>query len=281
MQAPKDIVAYQDGADAGVQGAQIRYGAALAARWNAHLAVAFVPEQPSLDRHAGFARGGAIESMLAAYRQRKQESVAAIRKLLDEAETQSGVAGELRICDGEIGEALMLHARHAGLAVLGSSRRPERQVSALTLSEDVIFASGTPSILVPPSWPADRPVRKVVVGWNASREAARAISDAMRFLVEADEVRVVVVPEPKISRLLGQDPGTDISRHLARYGVPVVLERLQGGHAGEIILAKAREIEADLIVTGAFGQPKITEFVFGSATQTLLGNPGIPILLSR
>jgi nucleotide-binding universal stress UspA family protein len=99
--------------------------------------------------------------------------------------------------------------------------------------------------------------------------------------VKADEVHVVVVPEAKISRLLGEDPGTDISRHLARYGVSVTLDSLKGNDAGALILSKAAEIDADLIVMGAFGQSKITEFVFGSATGTLLRNATIPILLSR
>ena len=281
MPEPKDIVVYLDSTDPAAYAPRIRYAAALGQRWDAHVAVAFAPEDVALDRHSGFARGGAVASMLDAYERRKQESVAAIRKLLDEAATRYGIACELRICEGEMGEALMLHARHAAMAILGSSRRPDRQVSALTLSEDVIFASGRPSILIPQDWPADRATRKVVIGWNASREAVRAISDAMPFLTGAEEVHLVVVPEPKISRLLGQDPGTDISLHLARYGVRVILDRLDGKDAGELILSKAREVGADMIVMGAYGQPKITEFVFGSATQRLLAHPDIPVLLSR
>lgn len=282
MQEPRDIVVYMDSAETESDASRIAYASALAALWSAHLIVAFAPEDLALEPHAGFVRGAAITSMLEGYRHRRRESENILRKMLDDVTTKTGITSELRLCEGEVGEPFMLHARHAAIAVLGAGRQPDRQVSALTLSEDVIFASGRPSILLPPDWPAERSIpRKIAVGWNASREAARAISDAMPFLTAADEVHVVVVPEPKISRLLGQDPGADISRHLARYGIPIVLDRLEGESAGQLLLAKARDIGADMIVVGAYGQPKITEFVFGSATQTLLANPHIPILLSR
>lgn len=282
MQSPKDIVVYLDSAEQDAYGPRIAYAVALAVRWDAHVIVAFAPEDLALNPHVGFVRGSAIASALEAYERRKRDSEGAIRNLLQRVNAGTGISCELRLCDGEVGEALMLHARHAAIAVLGAGRRPDRQISALTLSEDVIFASGRPSILLPPDWPAERSVpRTIVIGWNASREAARAVADAMPFLVGAEAVHVVVVPEPKIVGLLGNDPGADISRHLARYGIPVVLDRLEGADAGGLLLSRAREIDADLIVIGAYGQPKITEFVFGSATQTLLSNPQLPILLSR
>ncbi|NKX15764.1 hypothetical protein HGG75_04755 [Ochrobactrum pseudogrignonense] len=76
----------------------------------------------------------------------------------------------------------MLHARHAALAIVGTGRDPDRAETALTVSEDIIFASGRPSILLPTFWQSDGAVPEtIVVGWNASREAARAIADSMAF----------------------------------------------------------------------------------------------------
>lgn len=278
---PKDVVVYVNAVDIGANAQRIFYAGALAKHWNAHVAVAFVPEDLTLAAHAGFARGTAIADMLDKLKIRREESESEVRSAVNDVKARFGVSCELRLCDGQTGEALMLHARHAAIAILGSSRRPDRQVSALTLSEDVIFASGRPSILVPSEWSVGRPIGKVVVGWNGSREAARAISDAMPFLIAAAEVRVIVVSEPKISRLLGHDPGTDISRHLARYGVSLVLEQFDSANAGDQPLTSARQIDADLIVVGAYGQPKISEFAFGSATQTLLANADRPVMLSR
>lgn len=281
MQTPKDIVVYLDAADHDGHQTLLQYAAALAKTWRAHLVAALVPQQPGYNRHSEFARGDAVAAMFELYQERKRASLASVQAMLIELARIHGIECELRNCDGEIGEALMLHARHASLGILGSTRGAERRESALTLSEDVIFASGVPSILVPSGWDVARPVRKVVIGWNASREATRAVSDAIPLLVQAEDVRVVVVPEAKINRLLGEDPGTDISRHLARYGVRVTLDSLKGNDAGALILSKSVEIDADLIVMGAFGQSKITEFVFGSATGSILRNATIPILLSR
>jgi nucleotide-binding universal stress UspA family protein len=281
MQTPKDIVVYLDAADSDAHQSRLHYAAVLAKAWDAHLVVALVPQEASYNPHSSFARGDAVAAMYDLYQERKRASVASVQAMLAEIARIHAIESEFRDCDGETGEALMLHARHAGLAILGSSRQPGRFASALSLSEDVIFASGVPSILVPAGWNAQRPIRKIVIGWNASREATRAISDALPLLVQAAEVHVVVVPEAKVNRLLGADPGADIFRHLARYGVSITLDNLKGSDAGGLILAKAAEIDADLIVMGAFGQSKITEFVFGSATGTLLQKATIPILLSR
>lgn len=281
MQTPKDIVVYLDAADSDAHQSRLQYAAVLAKAWSAHLVVALVPQDARHNQHSSFARGDAVAAMYELYQERKRASVASVQALLAEVARVHAIECEFRDCDGEAGETLMLHARHAGLAILGSQQQPGRFASALTLSEDVIFASGVPTIIVPPGWNAERLIGKIVIAWNASREATRAISDALPLLVAAAEVHVVVVPEAKVNRLLGADPGTDISRHLARYGVSVTLDNLKGNDVGGVILSKAAEIDADLIVMGAFGQSKITEFMFGSATGTLLRDATIPILLSR
>ncbi len=174
-----------------------------------------------------------------------------------------------------------VHARHTSLSVLGLGQHPEHRAGIIDLSQDVIFASGRPSLLLPDGWSLNRLPEKIVIGWNASREAARAIADAMPFLSRAKAVHLMVVPEPKISHLLGQEPGADISLHLARHGVPVTLDRFEGGDAGQLMMTRAREIGAELIVMGAYGQPRVSELVFGSATKTMLSGSETPIFLSR
>ncbi len=282
MKTPKDIVVYIDTADVSVCRVYIDYAVSLASAWDAHVVVAFVPEDLIATPSHGFARGQAINSMITSFEGRRHDAEEQLRGLLSDVASATGVNCELRICSGETGEALMLHARHAALAIVGTGRDPDRAETALTVSEDIIFASGRPSILLPTFWQSDGAVPEtIVVGWNASREAARAIADSMAFLATARAVHVVVVPEPKVARLLGEDPGSDISLHLARHGIRVTLDRLEGSNAGDLILSRAEEVGADLVVMGAYGQSRITEFVFGSATCTILANPKIPIFLSR
>ena len=141
--------------------------------------------------------------------------------------------------------------------------------------------SERPSLLLPIDWLPERIARHIVVGWNGSREATRAIADAMPFLVNAASVHLVVVPEAKIRSLLGADPGAGISRHPAWHGVPVVLEQSDGSDAGAVLLESARTLNVDMLVMGAYGRSRISEFIFGGATRTVLSAAEFPILLSR
>lgn len=278
---PKDMVVFLDAEDTDEQRRRIACAAVLAERWQAHLIATYVADRLELKPQAGFARGGAITTMLRDHKSRVDAATDNARRAFEEIGRAHGLSLEWRVSDGEFGETLMLHARHAALAVVGPSRRSERQPTALSLSEDVIFASGRPSLLLPAGWSGTGVGDRIVVGWNGSREATRAVADAMPFLAAAQAVHVVVVPEQKVGRVLGEDPGADITRHLARHGVPVVLDQIEGRDAGRVLLDHARETEADMIVMGAYGQPKITEFVFGSATRTLLDAIERPIFLSR
>lgn len=277
--SPRDIVVFVE-EEAG-RGARLAFAAALAEAWKAHLIATFVAERLALDRHAGFAVGEALTAMLQQHRRNVEAAVAATRKEFDALAARHGLSSEWRVSASETGEALMLHARHAGLAIVGPPARRADATTALGLSEALIFASGRPTLLLPHDWPAERQARTVVVGWNASREATRAIADAMPFLVRAEDVRVVVVPDARTQGLYGADPGADIARHLARHDVPVTLEQHPGADAGAVLLERCRSTGADMLVVGAVGRPRISEFVFGGVTRTLLGEARLPVLLSQ
>lgn len=151
----------------------------------------------------------------------------------------------------------------------------------LGLSERMIFASGRPCLLVPTHWPSDRVPNRIVVGWNGGREATRAIADAMPFLIAAGAVHLVVAADARAQVLYGEVPGVDMAAHLARQGVPVLLEQCPGDDAGAVLLERCAAIDADLLVMGAMGRPRISEFVFGGATRTVLASARVPLLLSH
>lgn len=276
---PRDIVVFVE--EEKGRGGRLAFAAALAETWQAHLIATFVAQRLALDRHAGFAVGDALTAMLKQHRSDVEAAEVATRKEFDALARRHGLSSEWRISANETGEALMLHARHAGLAIVGPSARRAETTTTLGLSGSLIFASGRPTLLLPLDWPARRRVRTVVVGWNASREATRAIADAMPFLVQAEDVRVVVVPDTRMRELYGADPGADIARHLARYEVPVMLEQHPGEDAGTVLLERCRDLEADLLVVGAVGRSRISEFVLGGVTRTLLDEAGLPVLLSQ
>lgn len=275
---PRDIVVFLEG-DAGCDN-RLAFAAMLAETWQAHLIATFVADQLVLHPHADFAVGAGLADMLQRHQANVARSIEATRAAFDALVAHHGLGGEWRISRDEAGETLMLHARHASLAIVGPPARRMPVATALSLSEDVIFASGRPTLLLPDDWPVARIDRRIVVGWNAGREATRAIADAMPFLVNAEQVHLVVVPDAKVRGLYGAEPGADIARHLARHGVPVVLEQCDGTDAGAVLLDRCRAVDADMLVMGAVGRSRISEFVFGGATRTVLGAADVPILLS-
>ena len=275
---PKDIVVFIE-EEAGRTN-RLAFAAALAKKWSAHLIATFVAEGIDLEPSNSFAVGSALKHTFQTYRARNRAQETRTRQIFDNIVDEFQISSEWRYSEDEVGEALMLHARHASLAIVGPPSVRRASMTTLGLSEDVIFASGRPSLLVPIDWPAHRIGKRIVVGWNGSREATRAIGDALPFLMDADQVHLLVIAEDKANALLGADPGADISQHLARYGVPVLLEHHQGD-AGEVLLARARELDAEILVMGAYGHSKISEFIFGGATRAVLQGAELPVLLSR
>jgi nucleotide-binding universal stress UspA family protein len=125
--------------------------------------------------------------------------------------------------------------------------------------------------------------RRVLVGWNASREATRAVHDALPLLAGAESVTVSAVNPRRGLGAHGEEPGSDIARHLARHGVRVTVEHTAAPEIGaaDILLNRASELSADLLVVGAYGQSRLREFLLGGVTRSLLREMTVPVLLSH
>lgn len=276
---PKDLVVFLEPYPGHSQ--RLTLAGSLAKRWQAHLIATFVTQPLALNPHAGFAVGTGLSDMLAEYQAGTAIALAQARAEFDHLADRRSFTSEWRVSDNETGEELMLHARHASLAILGPPARQSTATTVLSLSERMIFASGRPCLLVPNEWPAERIGGRIVVGWNGGREATRAIADAMPLLTAADTVHLVVVPDARIQALYGEDPGADMAAHLARQGVSVVLEQCRGDDAGSVLLERCAADGADMLVMGAMGRSRVSEFVLGGATRTVLDRVCVPVLLSR
>lgn len=276
--SPKDLVVFLE--SDGRHARRLQFAATLAKRWQAHLIATFVARPLDADPHAGFAVGNAVEAMLATYRTQVFQAAADARRDFDALCDRRSFSSEWRVSEDEEGEALVLHARHASFAVLGPPGAQRDTPVPFGLSEDMLFASGRPCLLLPDGWPAESGTgRRIVVGWNGSREATRSIAAAMPFLVEAETVRLVVAPRAP-GGVYGADPGADMAAHLARHGVPVVVESSSAEEAGEALLRRCAEVEADLLVMGAMGRSRISEFVFGGATRTVFAAARLPLFVA-
>lgn len=275
---PKDLVVFLEAAG---HARRIRLAAAIAKRWQAHLIGTFVAQPLDLDPHAGFAVGKGLEAMLETYRAQQAQAADEVRKEFEAICADRSFTSEWRVSEDEDGEALMLHARHACLAILGPPSAQSARPLPFGLSEQFLFASGRPCLLIPDTWRGVGEIgRRVVIGWNGSREATRSIAAATPFLVEADAVDLVVAPEASPPGIFGVDPGADMAAHLARQGVTVNLELIAGHNAGERLLHRCAIVGADLLVIGAMGRSRISEFVFGGATRTVFAEASLPILIA-
>jgi nucleotide-binding universal stress UspA family protein len=215
---------------------------------------------------------------------RRAQQRDAVAREFEAIARRAGLSGyEWRALEDTSIAGAAMHARYADLAIIGQTDSNDAaSVAANGLPELLALASGRPVLVIPYIGARDPIGQRVLVGWNASREAARAVTDALPILREAKQVTVVAVNAAD-SRRHGEIPGADIGLFLARHGVKATVassERVEFG-AGEWLLSRAADLQADLIVAGAYGQSRLREMVLGGVTQTLLANMTVPVLFSH
>ena len=145
--------------------------------------------------------------------------------------------------------------------------------------ESGLFESGRPILLSPPS-PPRQIATNVLIAWNCSTEQARAIALAMPLLQRADRITVLTV----IGGTGVSGPSAEqLIRYLQRNGIvaaPMKVE-LDGRNTGEAILAAAQSLGCDLLIKGAYTQSRLRQWIFGGATQHVLANAALPVLLAN
>ncbi|MCG6206526.1 universal stress protein [Rhodopseudomonas sp. HC1] len=146
----------------------------------------------------------------------------------------------------------------------------------------MLLSSGVPHLIVPQGWHDGPVATKVLLAWNGSREARRAITDSLPILKAAESVAVVVIDAGK-NPLHGPEPGADIAHLLSRHGVTARVEQLQskGTPVADVIRRFAADDRSDLIVLGAFSHSPKRELLFGGVTRSLLGVVTIPMLIAH
>ena len=188
---------------------------------------------------------------------------------------------EWRSADGARADAVALHARYADLVVINQT--DPNSPDATHFGDAVLLSVGRPVLLVPYAGETSRFAQNVLVCWNASREASRAVTDALPLLKKAKRVTVLSVDGEATHTGHGQSPSSDISLYLARHGVNAVAAQTASGSVdvGSVILSRAFDLEADLIVMGAYGHSRVREIVLGGATRTVLQSMTMPVLMSH
>jgi len=280
----KTIVVHVDGSPE--QDARVRAGALLANLFDAHLIGSAATGISWFDYSLLIGSMGAPmmpESDFSGMR-------AAVRARLDEfgvAVQRRGVASfETRMLEDDARFALLLESRYADLVVVSRESEPIAvpgvPAQARALPEYIALHGARPVLVVPPGWQERAFPGTVVVGWDGSMQAIRAISAALPLLQQADAVKLTLINPDAMADIHGEEPGADMALHLARHGVKidVVLERARGA-TGDALMGVARREGAGLLVAGAFGHSRYREFVLGGVTRSLLAASATPLLLAH
>lgn len=263
---------------------RIELAASLAEKSAAHLVGLYAIPSPDLPRRAGYADLAALEPVYHEWRERALEQAESMREMFENAAKQHGISQEWRgILEGPEADPA-LHARYSDLTILGQRDPDSDEMSMIRPHpERVTLASGRPILVIPYAGHFDKVGNCVLIAWNASREAARAIADAMPILIGADSVTVMSVDPRPGAEGDGDVPGADIAVHLARHGVKAQIERTVSADVpiGEVLLSRAADLGADLLVMGAYGHSRMRELLLGGATRSILASMTIPVLMSH
>jgi nucleotide-binding universal stress UspA family protein len=221
---------------------------------------------------------------VAEQQERERERSKEARAYFEQHLSNAGIVAEWRASTGILARVIARNARYCDLAILSQAEHsPETGVETLELPADVALAAGRPVLVVPSIGPPGNLGSNVLVAWNASREATRAVNDAMPLLQEAKEVTVLAVNPKRREDSHGEIPSADIALHLSRHGVKVVAAQMVAPdvEVGDIILSRASSLGANLIVSGAYGHSRLREYIFGGVTRHLLRHMTVPVLMSH
>ena len=173
-------------------------------------------------------------------------------------------------------------ARYADIAVLGQADPDHPLFDTLAnLPEMVMLGSGRPVIIVPYAERRDTVGKRILIAWNETREAARAVADAMPLLERADAVTVLTIAPEQDDRL--HEPAQKMVQQLVQHGVRADASELAGrdGEAGELILSRAADLGCDLLVMGGYSHSRTRELMLGGATRGILQSMTLPVLMSH
>ncbi|MGN6667426.1 MAG: universal stress protein [Trinickia sp.] len=221
----------------------------------------------------------------AEFEHRRLEQQGALERLFRAEILRLKIAGEWQSSTQYANKCVPQAARLADLSIVGQYNRddPESFVAEQFI-ENLVLSSGRPVLVVPYAGQFHGIASHVVLAWDGSREATRALHDALPFVSRAKQVTVLTINalsgEPVSSRI----PGSDIAAVISRYGANVATQEIEGVKdvpIGEAILSRAADLEADLLVMGCYGHSRWRELVLGGATRSILQSMTLPVLMSR
>lgn len=277
-----DIIVHVDADDTtGSGGRRCAYAIELANRLGAHLTGVVLALEPMIPP---MVMGELPASVLDSQRERIMEQAQAAAAAFEKTADAAGIHFESMIVsafESSAADTLAIALRTADLAILGQEEEGDGFPARNLLIETALFDSGRPIIVVPYVGETDAKLDNVVVAWDGSREAARAVHDALPFLQEAASIDVLIVD---VGQMRGEDqPGADLARHLARHGLEVNLKTIPSGgiDVANALLSYVADLRPDLVIMGGYGHSRLREFLVGGATRGMLKSMTAPVLMAH
>ncbi|MCM2562761.1 universal stress protein [Lutimaribacter sp. EGI FJ00015] len=206
---------------------------------------------------------------------------ARVRDILRSSEvrwsTESGVA---QLAD--LGRHVAARARFSDMVVLPRPYGEGRGVELEPILEAAMFEGHTPVLVVPDEETQVKKADKIVLAWNESAEALNAARAALPMLIAAESVHLAVI-DPPTHGPDRSDPGGLLSQYLARHGVKCEIDVLSKTmpRVSDVLLRHCKDIEADLVVMGAYGKSRFREAILGGATRYMLEQTEIPVFMAH
>jgi nucleotide-binding universal stress UspA family protein len=256
------------------------YAISLADAFRAHVlgvAFSFDPVIP------GMVMGGLPPEFIESQRIESDKKARAAVARFEKAANQAGISAETRIISASVSGAadqLGRLGRRFDMVVVGQAEG-DKGMADEVVDEGVLFECGRPVIFVPFIQKVGLKLDRVMVCWDGSRAATRAIADSIPLLQKAKEVEIVLVANKGFKA--DEAPGVDLAKHLARHKLDVNLKRITSPEidVASTILSYAADSSANMIVMGGYGHSRLREFVLGGVTRSILETMTVPVLMSH
>lgn len=203
-------------------------------------------------------------------------------RMFREAATKTGVDADWQIGEGNSSELLALGGRYYDLVIVEQTTFAVDEIGR-DAAEECAVQCGRPVLIMPKDRSFASFGRRIVIGWNASRQPAAAVQGAMGFIEGAEAVTVLKGRNKDVYPSVTRWPEIDIGAHLERHGarVRVVPFQASDAEAGTKLIQAAKEANADLLVMGAYGRSAWRESIFGGATRDVLKSMRIPVVMAH
>jgi nucleotide-binding universal stress UspA family protein len=275
----KDIVVHVEPGTRGEN--RLDLALALARSYDAHVIGLHVIEPVLLPEFLLQVSENPLSDMLM---QAAEAAAVQAQAMFEERIRVEGMSGEWRLARGGASAQVALSARYSDMTIVGQpDPKGPMAGAAVVRPDDVVMESGRPVLILPHIGALPQTAEHVLVAWDGSREATRAVNDAIPMLTKAKKVKVVVV-NPQMSPLNhGDIPGAELAHHLARHGVRVEVGKIVAPEleVADALLSAVVDEGCDMLVMGAYGHSRLRQTIIGGATRTILDHMTVPVLMSH